>query len=497
MNTAPLTRNYHLWTLATLASLLLFRLVANGLSPLGLHGDEAQYWAWSKDLDWGYFTKPPVIAWVIWVTTGLFGDAEWAVRLSSPILHSVTAYVIFHTARFVYDARTGFWAALLYITMPAVWLSSAIVSTDVPLLLCWAIALNAWTHLRVKTTWPRALQLGIAFGFGVMAKYAMLFFLPALALAFLFDPATRKGLNTVKGYAGGFIAFLIILPNIIWNINHDFATLTHTAANANLKGELWFHPLELISFWVDQLGVFGPVTMGVYVLAIIAAMRRKLETPSFWLAIFGLSPLVIISIEALLSRANANWASTSYVAAAILTAHYGLWAWERLKKWLMGGMGLNIVAGLALTLISLSPIITNALGFANAVKRNRAWPETVAVLKERLSQGHEGQVFTAIASDKRIIFYDLKYYGLGDIAPLHVWRYQAYPQDHAELTASLSATKGPVLIVNYYPDYVDEMQDDFARLTPLPPLDIDLGGGKKRKLSLWAGYDYTPTTGRD
>jgi 4-amino-4-deoxy-L-arabinose transferase-like glycosyltransferase len=81
---------YQKWTLLLIAALLTFRVGALLVSPLGLHGDEAQYWAWSKDLDWGYFTKPPLIAWTIWVTTSLFGDAEWAVRLSSPVLHSIT-----------------------------------------------------------------------------------------------------------------------------------------------------------------------------------------------------------------------------------------------------------------------------------------------------------------------------------------------------------------------------------------------------------------------
>ena len=138
------TPNWAAWTLVIIIGLGVMRLGLMILSPLNLHGDEAQYWAWAQALDWGYFTKPPMIAWVIAATTFIFGDAEWAVRLSSPLLHSVTAYLIFRTARFSFDAKTGFWAALIYLLMPAVWLSSGIVSTDVPLLLCWIIALNAW-----------------------------------------------------------------------------------------------------------------------------------------------------------------------------------------------------------------------------------------------------------------------------------------------------------------------------------------------------------------
>ena len=488
---------YQKWTLWLIAAMLIFRVGALLVSPLGLHGDEAQYWAWSKELDWGYFTKPPLIAWTIWVTTSLFGDAEWAVRLSSPVLHSVTAFVIFRTARFAFDSKTGFWAAVIYLLMPALWLSSGIVSTDVPLLLCWALALNAWLHLREKSTWPRAFQLGIAVGFGLLAKYAMFFFLPALGLAFLFDKPSRQGLNTLKGYAAGAIAFLIFLPNILWNIAHDFATVTHTADNANMQEGIPFHPLELGTFWGDQLAVFGPVTFILYVLALIMALRGKLDKAALWIALFGLSPLLIISLQALMSRANANWAVTTYVAGSILTAHFAVKYWPKTRRWIMGGVGgqslICFIVGMAL----LVPAWTEAAGLTNSVKRLRKWPETVKIVEDIYAKGHEGRAYETLALDKRIIFYDLNYYGLAEKLPMKMWMHEAVPANHAEMTYPLPAQEGPILVLNYYGHYEDELHEDFRRLERLPDIDIDLGGGKRRVLRVWAGYGYTPTTGRD
>jgi len=126
-----------------LICLLSVRFLALFVAPWGLHGDEAQYWAWSQEPAFGYFSKPPMIAWVIAATTSLFGNAEWAVRLSAPFLHIATSLMIFLTARRFFDAKVGFWAALIYALMPAVWLSSYIMSTDAALLLCWAAALHA------------------------------------------------------------------------------------------------------------------------------------------------------------------------------------------------------------------------------------------------------------------------------------------------------------------------------------------------------------------
>ncbi|WP_370653654.1 hypothetical protein, partial [Phenylobacterium sp.] len=39
-------------------ALTVVRLVTLFASPLELYTDEAQYWLWSRNLDWGYYSKP-------------------------------------------------------------------------------------------------------------------------------------------------------------------------------------------------------------------------------------------------------------------------------------------------------------------------------------------------------------------------------------------------------------------------------------------------------
>ena len=487
------SNTYQRWTISFILVLLAFRLVALFLSPLGLHGDEAQYWAWSKELDWGYFTKPPLIAWVIWTTTSLFGDVEWAVRISSPLLHSITAFVIFRTARLAFDAKTGFWAALIYLLMPALWLSSGIVSTDVPLLLCWALAMNAWLHLCEKFTPLKALQLGIAIGFGLLAKYAMFFFFPALILAWVLDTQTRQALRSRQGLMIGLVACLIFLPNIIWNFQHDFATVTHTADNANLsKTDIPFHPDELLQFLGDQLAVFGPVSFVLLGIALIYALRGKLNKNARLMSLFTASPLLIISIEALLSRANANWAVTAYIAGSMLTAHMGVQYGPKFAKWLKGGLIVQSAICLVVAIAFLSPTLTDSLGLANSVKRLRKWPETVTLIEDIYNQGHQGLDYQTVAIDKRIMFYDLTYYGLAKKRPLKMWMQSNTPENHAELTAPLQPQAGPILFLNYHSQPEDVLRADFEKLERLPDINIDLGGGKQRHLRVWAGYGYAP-----
>ncbi|HBF89968.1 MAG TPA: hypothetical protein DDX09_02270, partial [Hyphomonas atlantica] len=59
------SRRWQATTFFALAVLLVVRVTFTGISPLNLYADEAQYWRWGETLESGYYSKPPMIAWVI------------------------------------------------------------------------------------------------------------------------------------------------------------------------------------------------------------------------------------------------------------------------------------------------------------------------------------------------------------------------------------------------------------------------------------------------
>ncbi len=478
-----------------LCGLLFIRLVVLFTAPWGLHGDEAQYWAWSQDLAYGYFSKPPMIAWVIFATTSVFGQAEWAVRLAAPFLHLGTSIMIFLAARRFFDANVGLWAAATYALMPAVWLSSFIMSTDATLLLCWAVALHAWACLRDGGGWGRVVQLGLALGLGLLSKYAMAFMVPVLVIAVLFDPTSRRALLGVKGFAVAGIAAALLAPNLMWNAANDFATISHTAENANLGRDL-FNPEEVIQFWGDQFGVFGFLPFPILLIALVSAVRGQLPKPVRWLAALAVLPLLAITLEALLSRANANWAVTAYVAGPILVAAWATQSSNRLT-WLKWGLVAQTVFCFTLGGLASSTSSVDAVGLANSVKRLRAWPDTTALIQARLSEDD----YAFIAADNRLVFYDLNYYGTerNQLAEteLAMWSLNASPAHHASLTRALPETDQPVLLISYHHNYDDYFREDFVSLEPLAPIKVDLGRGKVRYLKVWRGSGYRKTNRED
>src|SRR5215472_7391862 len=76
---------------AAVAALTAGRLAWLAVQPADLSPDEAQYWVWAQHLALGYYSKPPLVAWLIALSTGLAGDNEFAVRLSAPLLHAAAA----------------------------------------------------------------------------------------------------------------------------------------------------------------------------------------------------------------------------------------------------------------------------------------------------------------------------------------------------------------------------------------------------------------------
>ena len=77
----PIAFDSNRFVLLVLLGLTLLRTSVVAISPLELGVDEAQYWLWSQSPDFGYFTKPPLIAWIIGVAHWAFGHSTMAVRL--------------------------------------------------------------------------------------------------------------------------------------------------------------------------------------------------------------------------------------------------------------------------------------------------------------------------------------------------------------------------------------------------------------------------------
>lgn len=365
--------NYTSWLIGVVMAFTIARLTALFLSPLELGFDEAQYWVWAQQLEFGYFTKPPLIAWAIAATTSVCGHGQACVRAISPLAHAITALLLFATAAKLYGRKPAFWTAVFYLIIPGIAISSLLITTDALLLMFWSLGLLALVSYRQDPKLKWAMWFGLAVGLGLNAKYAMIY-LPLLAIpATLFDARLRAVIKAGHVLLALAIAAALIAPNVIWNMNNGFATVTHTGENIGWALSRLNYK-DGFEFLFSQFGVAGPIVFGAMITSLL--MGRKTTRPENDRLLKWLSwpVILLITIQGFLAQANANWGATAFPAGVVLVAALLLdpanRIWFRLNLIINGSV---CVAVLAFTLLGVPE--TKA-GWNKPLRQLTGWQQT-------------------------------------------------------------------------------------------------------------------------
>jgi 4-amino-4-deoxy-L-arabinose transferase-like glycosyltransferase len=341
--------------------------------------DEAQYWLWAQYPGWSYSTKGPGVAWAIWLSTHLFGNAEWAVRLPTAIASAIGALAVGALARDLsVDARgrapargerveeSAGWAtpamvgglsALAYTLAPALQAAGILMTIDGGYVACWAVA--CWAFWRAQRAaqadkdtdpglpiapddpmlgWHWAL-VGLAVAVGFLFKYTMLLLVPGLIVFACVRPRGERRMFVAMSQRAWFalgivLAVLGLVPVILWNSRHEWATVAHLLGHLGMQGgdvpiapgeQRPWSPLWLPELLVQQLGMIGP-------WLVLAAMGwRTMRPEGRWrddprwagqcFLICAAAPiLVFYTIVALIAEPEGNWPMAAYTTLMPLAA---------------------------------------------------------------------------------------------------------------------------------------------------------------------------------
>ena len=479
-----------LWLTAGLGALLLVRLVALYFNGTDLFFDEAQYWSWGKEPAFGYYSKPPLIAWIIGATTQICGDSTFCVRLPAPILHTATSAVIFCIGRRFISPAAGLWSALVFATLPGISLSSSIISTDVPLLLCWALALWGYMELLETDRWWPAMLLGQAFGAGLNAKYAMVFFALSAGVHMAVTPSARRLLTDARLWAGLGFGLALIAPNMAWNLSNSFATFAHTADNAKWGGSL-LNAAKGLEFAGAQFGVFGPILFAALLAIVRRAWREGLPETDRLLLAFTLPVLLVITAQAFVSRAHANWAAVAYVSGSLLVTSTLL----RLAhvRWLGASLALHLAITALLSFGLAGAGRFTLPGIGDPFQRLLGWKGLADETQRTLELARTaGRPFQAVFADDRSITAELLYYMRTEPTPVRAWREDGRPRDHYELTRPFTdPAQVPALLVSIRRD-ATAITKRFAMVELLGERKVPAGLGEPRIVRFYALSGFKP-----
>lgn len=371
--------------IARIGVMLLF---VNGAD---LAGDEAYYWDWGRRPDWCYYSKPPMIGWMMGVIGWLTGNAEWGIRFAALLLGTTTLVIIHRIALVLFDARTAFLTALLVLLTIANAGLNLLLTIDAPLLLCWTLGLLLfWFAAQKPACNVRWLALALVIGIGTLSKQMMLAF-PVLMLVFAaVSREDRALLRNPRLWAAIVLGMAFIIPVLKWNQEHAWITLEHT--KHHFDGETRSFG-KWISRTLENVGlqalIYTPVTFAALVAAMLAAIkhRAKLSRPVVFLLLASAPALACFAVLSLRQRINPNWPAAFFVPAFVLAA-----AWMRgllptkahpgWQRWsLRVGGALVVIVHLALVVI-----FATDLKSINKLASIRGWREAGVEAQKYLNQ---------------------------------------------------------------------------------------------------------------
>ena len=457
------------------------RLVGLQLSATDLYVDEAQYWSWAQHPAWGYFSKPPLIAWLIGLSQSVCGSGEACIRTPSTLAWAVTAAAVGGVGLTLYGRQVGFWTGLSALLAPGAAYSARIISTDAPLLAFWSLALLAFVRLRAGGGPAWGVLLAAAFGLGLLSKYAMAWFLACLLLAAVVDPVSRRALRRPPVWGGLLVGAAMLAPNLAWQAAHGLATLKHTAGNVASGGGRTPGLDDGLSFIAAQFALAGPVIFAaVCVAAWLWARGRPIGSPDRLLLAFSAPVLLLLIVLAFITRANANWAATGLVAVFVLGPALLLRRGRR--GWLIGGLAFGLLIQIALP-IADARAWSLTVGGHTVFERTLGWRQFGAASVDRArAAGAE-----VIVAERRRDTAALLYYGRDPSIRIAAWPAPGEgPQDHFQMERPLTVTTaggGAVLAVTACPG-ADRFAD-WARVSDLGDLTAPAGAGAVRQWRLY------------
>lgn len=489
-----------------LIGVFLLRIIYLLVSPLDLISDEAYYWDWSRRLDWCYYSKPPMIAWLNWLSTTSLGATTFAVRLTAAVLGTFGLTFVFLLGRDLFDARVGLLATMLAAFTPGNALQSALMTIDVPFLFFWCGSL--WTFWRFvnadkrATAW--AIATGLMIGFGILSKQTMLGYLPLAALFLLINPEDRRRLFSWRFGLMSVICLSFLSPIVIWNASHDWITFQHTASHfdENTIG-LGTRLSRSAEFIGSQIGAVSPILWLVMVTVFLAAIRyhKSLNRQEQFLLCFSFAPLMGVVALSLKQRLEPNWPAAFYPAAFVLIAACFCRVSEfsqrlNISRWVTKASVVNAAICTTLfyvTSISL-PYTSMAGSSIDFTSRLRGWSELAREVEARLPADYARRNTPIIATTGRSFISELAFY-LPSQTKISRWTssqeihsqydlWNHYPSEQSSGTNRRSSSE-TIIITEADKPLNAELAESFQAVEKLGEVTVSLGHNRHRAVHLW------------
>lgn len=339
-----------------------FVLLAVKAAGTELLHDEAYYWAWSEQLDWGYFDHPPMIALFIKLGT-LFGHHEFFVRLAV-VLSNVGA--VFLLEKIIQPSNLAlFWQLILSVAVLQI--GGIFAVPDSPLLFFSVLFFYLLKRQLEHGEVVNIVLLGVVASAVLYSKYhgVLLIFFSLLAI-----PQWWKQRWI---YAVAAVATIAYIPHLWWQYQHDFMTLQYHFFDRSI-GES-YQIVYFLDYVGGQLLFTGPLLGWLFIFLLFkTSTTNTTERAMKWTAVGVFCFFTIMSIK---GKVEANWTNLA-LFPMIAMSYRGIensLRWQKIVKW-------NVIALMPLLFIVHAYMMFDFLPKTWEIKTQihgwREWAESIA-----------------------------------------------------------------------------------------------------------------------
>jgi hypothetical protein len=304
-----------------LVAINVFKLAVARYFPL--IGDEAFYWVWSRHLDLSYIAHPPMIAYVNFILTGLFGNSELSIRLGAILIVFLISLIIYFTGKELYGRKAGAVAAMIFNLLPTFFGGGMFLVPQTILFLFWSLSFYLLVKLLATRDSRLWYLLGITAGLGLLSDYVMALFFVGTLIFLIFNKEQRFWLTRKEPYLAFLLALFVFSPVIIWNLRQGFAPFLYWGGKMGttprimdnlfnffgLQMVLYTPPIFLITIYMIIKGFWKPETIG---------NRSQVSLLSIFSAVVFL-PFAVISP---IANVGGHWVATAYLPAIINSSQF-------------------------------------------------------------------------------------------------------------------------------------------------------------------------------
>lgn len=331
------TKSYLIFLFILLTIKAIWAFYEISLGYISLDPDEAQYWTWSQNLDFGYYSKPVGIALQIWLGCKFFGDTELGVRSMAILISMLSSLALFYAAhKAKLSLKICFWSAVILAFSPIGMMGTFAATTDGGFILFWILALvPLFTALENKES-PNYLLTALFILCGALFKWPIYLLWIPIGIVCIFN----KRFYNKALLSGVALSFAGLIPSIIWNSAHNWATFRHTFTQTTTTASKG----NFLDFFGAQFGVLSPIFFILLLLGLLEILRRKKEVrPSLLFSAFT-TTLILGAFIALsfTKKIQANWALYAYPTSTFVIAWYATEVITKGLSWLYRGIILSL-----------------------------------------------------------------------------------------------------------------------------------------------------------